>query len=75
MYDESPIVDLNFLREHMIELDRAREKGPMCQMEKANVGSEVIAAVVTRNRILPYQAPCSPLKVNLRFGETCHILV
>jgi hypothetical protein len=36
------------------------------------IGSEVLTALAVKNTIFWYIAPCSPLKVNLRFGGTYH---
>jgi hypothetical protein len=39
----------------------------------ACVGFEVLIAVIMKNTVLWDITPCSPLKVNWRFGGTCHL--
>jgi hypothetical protein len=38
-----------------------------------NVGSEVLTAVAMRSSVFWDMKPCSPLKVNRRFGRTCRL--
>jgi hypothetical protein len=38
-----------------------------------NVGLEVVTAVAMKSFIFSDIISCSPLKINRRFGETCHL--
>jgi hypothetical protein len=41
------------------------------QSNSRHVGFEVLNAVVMNNSVFPDITPCSPLKVDLRFGGIC----
>jgi hypothetical protein len=43
------------------------------ELQKAFVGCEILTAVVMKSSIFWDITPCSPLKVNWRFGGTCRL--
>jgi hypothetical protein len=67
------LIDTCYWVVHAIHVPLYYQYLPLCRFASYCVGFEVLTAVVKKTPIFWDITPCSPLRVNRRFGEPCHL--